>query len=173
MHRDGMETVDYAEDVEGTFTISPPLNAHETDYLQDFAATRHMLRRLGPYYLGPDRSDIIDSNAPGLDQPSLWCHWEPVEDGGGLVWNGSEKFRYPEKWLAYLLGTFLAADSTLSRELTARSGGRYYPPSFGYFTFNHEVFGTVAIVMEDGFRYQIQAEGGSVSVLDRGREFQV
>jgi hypothetical protein len=47
----------YTTEVEGSVSISPPLNAHEIAHLRKFAASRRMDRTRGPYFVdGSGRS---------------------------------------------------------------------------------------------------------------------
>lgn len=50
---------------------------------------------------------VVNYNSPPADQPSLWCDWEPNEDGTAIEWNGSEKFYEYVEWLQYIIEHFL------------------------------------------------------------------
>ena len=139
----------YTSEFTGSIAIQPPLNEQEVAYLKRFAETRRMERDRGPYYCGTGYAgqdvepDVTNPNRPCPDQPGTWCHWEPSPDGRELAWNGSEKFYYAPKWMAYLIGTFLAPEARLAAELAERTPGRYYAPEFGHFTFDHVLNGVI------------------------------
>jgi len=113
----------YSTDFYGAIKLDPPLNELEIKYLTEFANTRHMHRRLGPYFVGgnvysqggvpyrvPSRgeADIIDANSPDPEQPGLWCQWVPDEnDPSEIVWDGGEKFYNATEWLQYILSHFI------------------------------------------------------------------
>ncbi len=50
---------------------------------------------------------VVDYNRPPKTQPGLWCQWIPTADGGGIKWNGTEKFYYYVEWLQYIIKNFL------------------------------------------------------------------
>lgn len=52
-------------------------------------------------------ASILDDNRPPATQPSLWCQWIPTPDGGGIQWDGREKFYRYVEWLQYLIDHFL------------------------------------------------------------------
>jgi hypothetical protein len=154
--------------------VQPPLNESEVGYLRRFAESRRMERDSGPYTCdaGPDADespDVLDANQPPLDQPSLWCHWEPTPDGREIRWNGAEKFDSAEKWMLYLAQVFLAPAARLSAELAEPNAGRYYAPEFEDFSFDHSLHGLIEATGEDGFCYQIEVSSGSVTVVDQDR----
>jgi hypothetical protein len=119
----------------GKFLLNAPLSEAQRDYLSKFSETRRMQRDAsktsvrpdplrvavglpvgveGGYFVGSvefagqeDSSDVVDYNLPPQDQPGLWCHWEPSEDGTAIQWNGTEKFVYHVEWLVYLIHHFL------------------------------------------------------------------
>jgi hypothetical protein len=158
----------------GAVTVQPPLNPAEVGYLRRFAGSRRMERESGPYTCDtrPDADespDVRDANQPPLDQPSLWCHWEPTEDGREIRWNGAEKFASAEKWMLYLAQVFLAPVARLSAELADPVVGRYYAPEFEEFSFDHGLNGLIAATGEDGYSYQIEVSAGSVEVVDQER----
>lgn len=145
----GNKTMGYTTTYTGAITVDPPLNEHELAYLRRFAASRRMDRDLGPYFCGEWDADedsepgIRHYSWPGPEQPGLWCHWEPTADGRGIEWNGVEKFYYGERWMAFLIQTFLAPGATLAEELAAPIEGRYYAPEFEHFTFDHVLTGRI------------------------------
>jgi len=98
----------------GQVDIVPPLTKKEIHYLQKFQGTRRMNRTSGEYFVDGTGSmgqgndpDIINSNDPPPEQPSLWCGWTVTDDGCYIEWNGAEKFHDAEKWMWYILRNFL------------------------------------------------------------------
>lgn len=112
----------YTTDFDGEVTIDPPLSAEEVKYINQFAETRRMNRKNGPYYLGigdfgqDHESDIIDYNHPPEGQPGLWCQWVVSEDGTTLEWDGGEKFYDATEWMRYLIDHFLGHDPQAARD---------------------------------------------------------
>lgn len=146
----------YSTDFDGQVTVTPPLNAHEIAYLKQFSESRRMLRVSGPYgvdgegFAGQDiTADVRDNNSPPAEQPSLWCGWEPSEEGDAIRWNGAEKFHDGDEWMRYLISTFLCPQATVQGELANPVPGRAYPPEFSHFTFDHEVNGVIDAQGED------------------------
>ncbi|MGX7670363.1 hypothetical protein [Plantactinospora sp. DSM 117369] len=135
----------------GRVSISPPLNPAEVRYLTRFAEVRHMHRTKGPYfvdgggYAGQDiEPDVLDGGSePPPGQPGLWCQWVPSEDGCTLGWDEEEKFYDAERWMAYLVDTFLKPGATLAGELAAPLPERVYAEEFAEFTFDHVVNGVI------------------------------
>ena len=104
----------YSTDFSGSIQITPPLNPQEVAFINQFADTRRMDRKLGPYFIDQDgnygqnhKADILDYNSPPEGQPGLWCQWEAELDGSCLKWNGAEKFYNSSDWMAYLLEHFI------------------------------------------------------------------
>jgi hypothetical protein len=162
----------YSTKFTGKISVQPRLNDHEIAFLRRFADTRHMDRELGPYYCDPDNddeSDVLDLNEPGPGQPSLWCHWEPTNDGRYIRWNKGEKFYEPAKWMAYVIRTFLMPAAALEAELADPVPGRDYAPEFEHFTFNHVCDGVLkASGDEPDDRWTLHVEGGEVYVQRKG-----
>lgn len=162
----------------GVIAVDPPLNQPEIAYLRRFAQSRRMLRGRGPYYCGTgfggqdQEPDIQDYNQPDPGQPNLWCKWEPTDDGRGIQWNGWEKFYDAEKWMLYLIRTFLSPGASLAGELAARVDNRYYAPEFEHFTFDHTLDGLIdAEGEEEDDVWQLVVRGGEVVVRsDEGAE---
>ncbi|OLT24383.1 hypothetical protein BJF79_13655 [Actinomadura sp. CNU-125] len=160
----------YTTDFTGHITINPPLNPHEITYLKRFADTRRMHRDNGPYFTGsghagqgPD-NDIVNGNAPGPEQPSLWCNWVPTDDGTAIKWNGAEKFYNSVEWMRYLLQAFLEKGAFVQVELAAPVDGRHYAPEFEHFTFDHVLDGVIDAQGEDpGDRWVLIVEDNEVS----------
>lgn len=120
----------------GSVAVDPPLNEAEVSYIEAFAATRHMDREQGPYFVdgshGRDESGVRDSNRPDASQPGLWCQWVPTEEADGLEWDGGEKFYDAAEWMQYLIDHFLRPG--------AHAQGK---PGFEEFSFDHVVDGTI------------------------------
>jgi len=134
----------------GRVTVEPPLNPDEIAYLTKFARTRRMHRNNGPYFVdgsgayGQGRdADIIEFNSEPPEQPGLWCRWVPTEDGAGIEWDGGEKFYDADRWMAYLIDTFLKSGATVQGELAVPVDGRVYHDAFERFTFDHVVNGRI------------------------------
>ncbi len=97
----------YTTDFNGYFHVNPPMSAELVATLDKFAETRQCR----------DEDKHYNDLAPGA--PSLWCDWEPTENGDGIVWNGSEKFYEYDKWLQVIIDRFLVPNGhTLSGEVT-------------------------------------------------------
>lgn len=126
----------YSTEFTGRVTVTPPLNAHEIKFLMEFADSRRHQRPEGPYGVkdyGYNELDREQYNYPPEGQPSLWCNWEPVQEGTGIAWNRAEKFYDGEIWMQYLIDHFLKAG--------AHAQGL---PGFEEFTFDHVVNGEIA-----------------------------
>lgn len=95
----------YTTDFEGSFDITGKMDKHFVNYIERFAATRHMVRDNekikelfpnwkeytfdgenlgvdGEYFLTPDYrknmgidDSVLDHNRPSQTQPELWCQW--------------------------------------------------------------------------------------------------
>lgn len=114
----------YTTDFMGQIDISPPLSREEQMFLTEFAGTRRMDRKQGPYFVGGsgsfgqgDDPDVIDHNWPPLGQPGLWCQWVPTEDGNALTWDEGEKFYEAECWMKYIIEHFLKPDCIAKEQL--------------------------------------------------------
>ncbi len=77
----------------GSFALDRPLTAEHKAILEDFAEEEH----------------ADEDGHPGGSgkPPAVYCQWIPTEDGGGLEWDGVEKFYYYTEWLEYLISHFL------------------------------------------------------------------
>lgn len=132
----------YHTDFSGVVSVTPPLNADEQSFLEDFNRSRRMKRVKGPLFvLGNDDSrvlDVIDGNRPDPTQPGLWCKWEPADDGHIIQWDGAEKFYDSEEWMRFLIDNLL---SEKGKEYVDKyhSGD----PRLNRFTFNHTVNGMI------------------------------
>ncbi len=136
----------------GCIEIVPPLNPHEVEYLDRFAETRHDHRSTGPYsvYRGDASADeIVGGGRAQPELPGHWCRWVPTAAGGGLIWDQEENFHDAEKWLAYLIDTFLKPGATIRAESANPVEGRFYPAAFEHFTCDHVLNGVIEAVGED------------------------
>lgn len=163
----------YTTTFKGVIAVEPPLNPQEIAYLRRFARSRRMDRERGPYYCGDgeDEDDILDHDEPPPGQPGLWCKWEPTDDGRGIAWNKAEKFYEAQKWMAYLVRTFLVPGAALAAELAAPVPGRHYAPEFAHFTFDHVVNGLIKARGEDrGDAWHLVVLDGEVFVRRDGEQ---
>lgn len=120
-HKD--QTMGYTTEFEGQIDIHPPLNTAEIAYLKAFSASRRMKRTKGSYYVGDDRTDVLENNIPPDGQPGLWCKWIPNEDGTAIVWNGHEKFYDSVAWMQYLIDHFLGHGAKAVGQVPGIVGG--------------------------------------------------
>ncbi|MFE0462336.1 hypothetical protein ACFW1A_24090 [Kitasatospora sp. NPDC058965] len=153
----------YTTTFTGRITVAPPLNPQEIGYLRKFAGTRRMDRDNGPYYVdgtgwagqGHD-ADIREFSKPPAGQPSLWCQWEPTEDGTAIAWNGHENFYGSSEWMAYLVDHFLKPG--------AHAQGR---PGFEGFTFDHVLHGVIDAQGEEEWdSWQLTVRDNAVSASE-------
>lgn len=75
----------YTTEFSGSLQLSRPLSRYEHSELEDLSRSRH--------------SDPM---------PSVWCDWEPTQDGCAIHWNGKEKFYCYEEWLQLIIDDFLS-----------------------------------------------------------------
>lgn len=136
----------YSTDFTGRIEIVPPLNQAEKNYLMKFSWTRHMKRQQGPYFVaanmdcGQDETGVINHNEPHIPQPSLWCNFEPTEDGTAIVWNETEKTQYGKEWIQYLIDHFLKPNAKTANVKS---------PHFADFTYDHVCNGELFAQGED------------------------
>ena len=105
----------YSTEFYGSVTLDPPLSDDEIKFLSEFAGSRRMHRKSGPYTIGEGvygmdnmGEDVLDSNSPDPEQPGLWCQWVPSEnDPSTIVWDGGEKFYEATAWMEYIIQHFL------------------------------------------------------------------
>ncbi|MUN41456.1 hypothetical protein [Actinomadura litoris] len=164
----------YDTDFTGKIQIEPPLNPSEISYLRRFSDSRRMHRDTGPYYLGnrrPEENDtgVVDPNSPPPEQPGLWCDWVPTPDGTAIEWNRMEKFYYATEWMEYLINAFLSEGADVQAELKAPIVGRFYPPEFAEFTFDHVLSGTVEAQGDDpDDRWDLVVSDNEVQRVEKG-----
>jgi hypothetical protein len=111
----------YTTDFKGSFKLNKRLKFEDHEFLNKFAETRRMKRRLpakygveGEFYVegtgefGQDSDkSVLDYNEPPCTQPGLWCQWVPTKDGKGIEWDGNEKFYNYVEWITYLIDKIL------------------------------------------------------------------
>lgn len=123
----------YTTTFDGTFHLNQRLLDSEAIYLLEFARTRRMKRNPAILQSIPDAAreavglpvgeegcyfvnekwdedsevSVVDYNRPPKTQPGLWCKWVPTADGGGIKWNGAEKFYDYVEWLQYIINNFV------------------------------------------------------------------
>jgi hypothetical protein len=152
----------YTTEFSGEFNVSPPLNRAEIAYLTKFADTRRMDRRAGPYFVGENEDDVINSNMPPKGQPGLWCQWIPNDTGDKIRWDTGEKFYHADRWIIYILDHFLRPEAEASKT---------DDPQFADFTFDHVVNGTVEAQGERAHdRWRIVVSDNVVDVQNRSFE---
>lgn len=149
----------------GEVEISPPLNEEEISYMRDFLAARHVQRVRGPYYakggdgvFGPN-ADIINRNAPGEEQLSLYSPLEVAEDGTTLC--GPEDYVRHEgdhgDWLCWLIEHLLGPAGRKHAGEAADVDER-----LGAFTFDHVLTGELWLEGEDGERWMVEVKDNVV-----------
>ncbi|MCU0541931.1 MAG: hypothetical protein MUE44_07025 [Oscillatoriaceae cyanobacterium Prado104] len=123
----------YTTTFDGIFHLNKRLFDSEVLYLLEFSRTRRMKRNPAILQAVPDPArtavglplgeegcyfvnekwdedseiSIVNYNRPPKSQPGLWCQWIPTDDGGGIQWNGGEKFYYYVEWLQYIINHFI------------------------------------------------------------------
>lgn len=123
----------YTTTFDGTFHSNKRLLDSEVLYLFEFSRTRRMKRNPAILQSIPDPArtavglpvgeegcyfvnqkwdedsevSVVNYNRPPKTQPGLWCQWIPTDDGGGIKWNGTEKFYDYVEWLQYIINNFL------------------------------------------------------------------
>ena len=148
----------------GRIAIVPPLKPHEVEYLDRFAETRHLHRELGPYVVDGHVSrpaDVSGADRPPPELPGHRCHCAPSAAGDALRWSEWERLRDAEIWLAYLIDTFLKPGAAVPAELSDPVPGRFYPPAFDHFTFDHVLNGVIDGA-EPGDRRRIEVRDNTV-----------
>lgn len=116
----------------GNINIDPPLSASEKRYMDEFCASKRVLRESGPYCVpfvleqasekvkkDFEEKDVIDSLSPAVGQPGLWCKWAVNEKGTSIKWNGGENFYNAQIWMKYLIEHFLGTEP-VSKDLEER-----------------------------------------------------
>lgn len=123
----------YTTVFDGIFSLDKRLFDFQTLYLLEFSRTRRVKRNAAILENAPDlareavglpvgidgcyfvnekwdlnsETSIVDYNRPPSGQPGLWCQWIPTADGGGIKWDGIEKFYNYVEWLQYMITNFL------------------------------------------------------------------
>lgn len=103
----------------GRIEIEPPLSGREVDFVRTFAQTRHWDSgdpgvRLAAHPDDNECGDVADYNRAAPGMPGLWCPWTVCKEGCCLHWDGVEKPYDAQRWLEYVIGTFLAAGAVVA-----------------------------------------------------------
>lgn len=113
----------------GSIRIDPLLNADEVAFLRSVNATRHCGDVADPLDVaehpqadGPP-ADVRAANTVRPGRPGLWCPWTACLQGCCLRWDGAEKPYQPERWLTYLIDTYLRPGAALAGDLRAAALG--------------------------------------------------
>ena len=123
----------------GSLRIKPPLSPDEVDFLKSFHRTRHCGDRAAldvvthPADNDP-RGDVASFNLVAAGMPGMWCPWTCCDEGCCLRWDQGEKPYSPDRWLRYLIDTFLRPGAALSADPAARATG---------LTFDHVLAGVI------------------------------
>lgn len=112
----------------GSLRIEPALSPAEVDFLKSFTHTRHYGDRSATdvveHPADNDPSGDVDSyNRVAAGMPGLWCPWTCCDEGCCLRWNQHEKPYAPDRWLRYLINTFLRPGGALAADPVARDLG--------------------------------------------------
>ena len=123
----------------GSLRIEPALSPADVDFLKSFNRTRHCGERPALDVVGHpadyDREDDDASyNRVTTGMPGLWCPWTCCDEGCCLRWDGGEKPYAPDRWLRYLIDTFLRPGAALAGDPAARELG---------LTFDHVLTGMI------------------------------
>lgn len=122
----------------GSLRIEPRLSPAEVDVLKSFHRTRHCGDRgaldvvAHPADNDP-AGDVASFNRVAVGMPELWCPWTCCDEGCCLRWDRREKPYAPDRWLRYLINTFLRPGAALAADPAARARG---------LTFDHVLTGT-------------------------------
>ena len=108
----------------GSLRIQPPLSPAEVDFLQRFHRTRHCGDRTALDVVAhpadnEPAGDAASSSRVAVGMPELWCPWTCCNEGCCLRWGEVEKPYAPDRWLRYLIDTFLRPGAALATDPTA------------------------------------------------------
>ena len=123
----------------GSVRIEPALSPAEVDFVKGFNRTRHCGDRAPLDVVAHPADDdpireAASANRVADGMPGLWCPWTCCDDGCCLRWDQAEKPYAPDRWLRYLIDTFLRPGAALAAEPAARAAG---------LTFDHVLCGTI------------------------------
>lgn len=123
----------------GSQRIEPRLSTAEVDFLKSFSRTRHSGDRdpldVVTHPADNDRAgDVASYNRVAVGMPELWCPWTCCDEGCCLHWDRVEKPYAPDRWLRYLVDTFLRPGAALSADPAALALG---------LTFDHVLSGMI------------------------------
>jgi len=107
----------YSRQFKGSFFLNKPMDEVTYNFLKKLNATRRVARKVEAIY-GVDGEFFVDTNAGNTaandltkyprTQPSLWCHWKPVEDKLHIEWDGEQNFDKYVEWIEYIISKVLA-----------------------------------------------------------------
>ncbi len=80
--------------------VGLPIGSEAGYYVGSTAMAGQDWKRLGAV-------GVVDDNNEPDEQPGLWNHWVPTEDGAGIEHDGGEKFYDYAEWLQYICDHFL------------------------------------------------------------------
>lgn len=109
------------------------------EFLKSFNRTRHCGDRAAldvvthPADNDP-AGDVASYNRVAVGMPGMWCPWTCCDEGCCLRWDQGEKPYTPERWLRYLIDTFLRPGAALAADPAARARG---------LTFDHVLAGMI------------------------------
>jgi hypothetical protein len=123
----------------GSVRIDPPLSPAEVDVVKGFNRTRHCGDRAPLDVVTHPSDDETSADVASYDRvaagmPGLWCPWTCCDEGCCLRWDQAEKPYAPDRWLRYLIDTFLRSGAALASHPAARAAG---------LTFDHVLSGTI------------------------------
>ncbi len=112
----------------GSLRIEPPLAPAEVDFVKSFSRTRHCGGRAPLDVIthpadNDPADDVASYNRVAAGMPELWCPWTCCDEGCCLRWDQREKPYAPDRWLRYLIDTFLRPGAALAAEPAARALG--------------------------------------------------
>ncbi|MET7425037.1 hypothetical protein, partial [Dactylosporangium sp. NPDC005555] len=152
LHHHTPAPTDTANSMDRGYDTFPATHTHEHAQQRSTALKSTQPPAVGsPYFVGAggycgqdDEPDIIDYASPPPGQPNPWCKWLPTAAGDAIEFDeDQEKFYDSERWMLYLVDTFLRPGATLQAELRVPVAGRVYADEFAAFTFDHDVDGVL------------------------------
>ncbi|WP_226437974.1 MULTISPECIES: hypothetical protein [Rhodococcus] len=149
-------TTRHATAFTGRITIDPPLQRAEIDFLTAFAGPRS----------GPHRAPC--DGLPARGRPLSWCQWVPTPDGTALVWDGNAPFYLADRWMRYLIDTFLSPRARMRRVLRGRRNE--FPDELARFAFDHVLDGSIRVLEDDRVVSRISVRRNTVRFEGGGGE---
>lgn len=81
------------------------------------------------------RWNVVDFNEVNQGMPSYYCQWVPTEDNAGIKWDENEKFYGADKWLKYIIESYLKPwGYVLNGKVAFEYGEREYGAHSGVIT---------------------------------------